>query len=556
MVLIGNPSSWVGLTVDLIPFGPVPVLVGTGILLLVGESTRGPSTHAIVMNNRSDAYKYFHSGDLKDAIELAFGNGCPVVFAIRVLPPDATKATVTLNDGLDVPNNCLIVTASSEGNWGNSLVLTIEPGDYNGHEYNGGLLGDGHALPYYTANCDLVDANSNWVKVNGEVRNIVLTTVGMVEDDVYVDLAEGSLTFYASQRPATSDVIAYRIKYHTKKVTITDNEKTYIFNNVPSNVHLIADLKQTGLVTAIGTVVDSMAETHMPVAGVYALTGGHDSLTNADIGVDDWETALYAGGEYAADLVGGPTCVALTDFEVDPGTNDLIPSLDAFLVDMQNQFHPCLGFVTMTPGTEIESALETVSGYNNRLLTVIVNGWDNSVVPKNIAIARAAKECAVALGESTAMASNALNGLNGLLYSFNQSETDILTTGGVDVIIKKRGILPYIGISTATDWQFMRNVDNRTINFVIIACEYICRQYYHRKRTRSVLSSIKMSLAQMLQDLKDAEDIREFEVHVSAHPTDTGRVNIDLTMENIGHIERFRETMSVGVMGTGDTTSV
>jgi hypothetical protein len=60
----------------------------------------------------------------------------------------------------------------------------------------------------------------------------------------------------------------------------------------------------------------------------------------------------------------------------------------------------------------------------------------------------------------------------------------------------------------------------------------------------------------MLQDLKDQDNIRDFEVHVRAHPTDTGRVNIDLTMENIGHIERFRQIMNVGIMGTGDTTSV
>jgi len=60
----------------------------------------------------------------------------------------------------------------------------------------------------------------------------------------------------------------------------------------------------------------------------------------------------------------------------------------------------------------------------------------------------------------------------------------------------------------------------------------------------------------MLQDLKDQENIRDFEVFVSAHPTDTGRVNIDLTMENIGHIERFRQIMNVGIMNGGDTTVV
>jgi len=555
VVLIGNPSAWVGLTIDLVAVGPVPVIVGTGILLLVGESARGPSSQPIVMNNRSDAAKYFHSGDLKDAIELAFGNGCPVVFAVRVLGEDARFATATLVDGLG--NNCLTLTAASEGSWANSVIITVADGDYHGTEYNGGIPGDGHELPYYTNHCALVKSDANWVKVNGVAKTIVDTLNEVnASSKVYVDLTNGALYFYGGYWPQITDYISYRLKYHTRKVTITDNEKTYIFNNIPSLVHLIADLQHTGMVTGTnvpGTTPYIAVETHLPAIGTYPLTNGYNGR---EILVEDWETAMYLGGEYAANLVGGPTCVALTTYEVDLGTYDLVPSLDAFLVYMQNGFHPCLGFVTMKPNALLTEALELASGYNNRLLTIVVNGWDNSVNIKNIAVARAAKECAVALGESTAMSSNAMNGLNGILNTFNQSETDMMTTGGVDVIIKKRGVLPYIGISTATDWQFMRCVDNRTINFVIIATEYICRQFYHRKRTRTVLSSIKQSLAQMLQDLKDLEDIRDFEVHVSAHPTDTGRVNIDLTMENIGHIERFREVMNVGIMGAGDTTRV
>ena len=549
MVLIGNPSAWVGMTIELRAFGPVPVLVGTGILLLVGESSRGPTTEAVIMNNRSDAYTYFHSGDLKEAIELAFGNGCPVVFAIRVLGVGAAKADITLTDGLTPANNCLDITAHSEGNWGNSIVITVANGDYDGSAYNAYLPGDGGTSAYYTSMCDLVQSSSNWVKVDGVARTIVYSAPSLAAGKVYVDTTNGSLTFYSGEWPTTSQVISYRLKYHTKKVTITDNERTSIYNNIPNIDHLIADLEDSGLVLA----EDVAGETHLPLNGIYVLTGGDDG---DPITVDDWETAMAVGGEYAADLVGGPTCVALTDNEVDAGTYDLVPALDAFLTDMQNDFHPCLGFITLNPNENMTTAMELAAGYNNRLLTIIINGWDDSSTSKNIAVARAAKECAVALGESTAMASNALNGLNGLLNSFNQSETDVLTTAGVDVIIKKRGILPYIGISCATDWQFMRNVDNRTINYVIIACEYICRQYYHHKRTRTVLSSIKQSLVQMLQDLKDQENIRDFEVFVSAHPTDTGRVNIDLTMENIGHIERFRQIMNVGIMNGGDTTVV
>jgi hypothetical protein len=549
-ILIGNPSAWVGLTIELRAIGPVPVIVGQGILLLVGEADRGPSSEAIVMNSRSNAATYFHSGDLKDAIELAFGNGCPVVFAIRVLGAGAAKAHAHLSDSMAVPEVVLTVTAASEGDWGNNVVLTVETGDYDHSEYLV-IPGDGGTDAYYLVNADLVSSSNNYVRYT--------TTAGVLMDysgtdieygttdstpsgtgKIYVNTRKGSFVFFSNEWPTAVEQITYNFKYHTKKVTITDNERTMILGrSIPSLVHLIADLSYSGL--AVGTA--AAGKTHLPANGTYVLADGDDG---DPITLEDWEAAMETGGEYAAELVGGPTCVALTANAV--GLDSLIPSLDAFLTDMSNKFHPCLGFVTMDPNSLIADALNTVAGYNNRLLSVVINGWDNSTTPRNIAIARAAKECAVPLGESAAMASNAMNGLNGLLNSFNQSEQDILTTGGVDVIIKKRGILPYIGISTATDWQFMRCVDNRTINFVIIACEYICRQYYHQKRTPRVLSSIKRSIAQMLEDLIEAENIRAFSVSVSPHPTDTGRVNIDLTMENIGHIERFHEVLGVGIM--------
>ena len=70
------------------------------------------------------------------------------------------------------------------------------------------------------------------------------------------------------------------------------------------------------------------------------------------------------------------------------------------------------------------------------------------------------------------------------------------------------------------------------------------------------ITQLENNLTTLSLKMKDQENIREYEVHVSAHPTDTGRVNIDLTMENIGHIERFRQIMNVGIMGAGDTTVV
>ena len=100
----------------------------------------------------------------------------------------------------------------------------------------------------------------------------------------------------------------------------------------------------------------------------------------------------------------------------------------------------------------------------------------------------------------------------------------------------------------------MRTVDNRTINWVILATKYITDQYYHERRTKTVLTALKGSLASVFEEQVELENIRTYSLSVSAHAIDTGRVDIDMKMENIGHIERFRVLMQVGVMPGGGFT--
>jgi len=546
MVTYGNPSGLVGLTIELRTVGPVPVIVGQGILGLVGESTRGPVATCIGMGSWVDATHYFHSGDLKEAIELAFGQGAPVVYAVRVLGTGYATATRTLTDGLTPANNVVVVNAASEGNWGNSVWMTIADSSYYAYETETNLAGDGTVGPYYTQMANLVHPtpDTNWVKVNGVAKVVVYSGGDLAAGKVHIDIVNGSITFYTGEEPTTTDVITYSIKHKTKHVTLTDNVVEETYDRIRSLDHLEAELLNSALVRAVPEV----GETHLPTNGTFILTGGSDGLA---ITVQDWEDALAVLGEETIKLVGAPTCVAITSNEVNSSTNDLIPALDAFLTSMANDFHPCLGFVGLDPNTSQDAALEIASGYNNRLLSIVPNPWDDSDDAKNIAVARAAKECAMALGESAAMAANAMNGLNGLLNQFTQTQTDVLTYGGLDVIIKKRGILPYIGISTVkldSEWQFARCVDNRTINYIIVATEYITRAFYHKKRTKSVLSSIKSSIQTMLEDLKKDENIRAYTLEVLPHATDTGRVNIYMSVENIGHIERFRTILSVGIL--------
>jgi len=553
MVEYGNPSQFVRLLIKLETVGPVPVIVGKGTVLVVGRATRGPVDEAVCMTSSSEASNYFYSGGLKDAVELIFGQGAPVVYAVRVLGNGHATASVTLDDGLSVPNDVVTISAASPGIWGNAVTVKILQGSYKATETSYyAVPGDGTVGPYYLDHCAIIENTSNWVKVAGVEKDIVYT-LPPTADQVYVDKVNGSLTF-GTAVPATSQ-ITYSLKFYTIKVVVTDNETTYTYDNISSLVKLVARLNAIGYITA--TAVPG--ETHLPYIDsntTHILTGG---LDGDPITTDDWEDALRVGGNEAAELIGAPQCACLTEYEVETGTHDLIPVLDAWSMEMANKFHPCQCFVAAAPNLSVDQLLDLASGYSNRLLTIVGNGWDNSSDLQNIACARAGKEAAVAIGESAALPRNAMNGLNGLLNTFDQDEVDALTQdtdASVDAIIKSRGIRPYVGITTDQTWQFLRTVDNRTINWVIVCSNEIAQQFFHEKRTEGVMAAMKASIAAVLNDLLRDENIRAYKLDVYPDDTDTGKVIVKISMENIGHIERIDETIAVGILNEDADTSV
>lgn len=558
MVRYGNENALVGITLDLRPMGPVPVTIGTGICAIVGTSARGPVEPTGFRSPTPIGPLYF-SGNLKECGELAFMQGCPTVYLVRVLGNGFATAEKTVKS----LSNTTVgkIKASSPGAWGNSVIFSIQKGNYNG-TLTEIFTGDNTVGPYALQRDDIVESGTNYIKVNGIPKTIVYKESDLGTGKVWVNTTTGAIKFYTGEAPTPADQISVSLKFYTRKITIYDGETVYVANNIRSIPELISAVGNSQI--AIFEEEDANV-TKLPATTVVggnvqteALTGGDDGDT---ITVDDWEKALYRLSETVT-----PTTVALCDCEVESGQYDLVGLLGGWLTWMAGQFRPCLGFVPMEDtlgANEASKVLDLCAGYNNRLLTIVANAWDDQFPSKNIAVARAAKEAACALGESAARSYNSLDGLRNLLTIFSDETVDVLTRGGADVMIQKkgvypyqamRGIRPYLGISTATDWQFMRTVDNRTINWIIVAIKYITDQYYHERRTKNVLSSLKQSIASVLDDQIEQENIRDYKLSVSAHPIDTGRVDIDLQMENIGHIERFRVTMHVGVMPGGGFT--
>ncbi|MCX8207436.1 MAG: hypothetical protein N3G75_06350, partial [Methanothrix sp.] len=170
MVVYGDPSSLVGLTIELTTIGPVPVTVGRGIVGLVGYASRGPASEAVGLGSPMDARALYYSGDLKEAIELAFAQGAPVVYAVRVLGVGNKKASAVAKDGGN--RNVVTFKAVSEGIWGNSLTVRILDGDFKGTDVEI-FPGDGTVGPYYLKMWDLLQDASNRVYVNNSPKTLV-----------------------------------------------------------------------------------------------------------------------------------------------------------------------------------------------------------------------------------------------------------------------------------------------------------------------------------------------------------------------------------------------
>lgn len=537
MTMIGNQNAFVGLTIDLRTIGPVPVIVGQGICGLVGTSVRGPANFANPLGIPSDAISQYYSGDLKDAIEIAFSQGCPVIYAVRVLGRKNSSASYHLIDGTTTKDPVGSIVAHSEGIWGNSVVVKIYDGSFSTTS-NEIFPGDGTVGPYKLRiwNLDTKNTKSNFVKVNGIPKTIVYDASGLAVGKVWVNTTDGAVTFYPHEEPSPSDLIEVGVRYRTKKIVVTDNERVESFDSIKSLTALRAALATSNLVRF---EIDPSA-THLPKNEEFNLSGGGDG---EPITTDDWLEALELLGSTIA-----PTTVAITSHSVssEEVTYDLIPVLDGWLAWMANIFKPCQGFVAAHPGESVTTLMNLAANFNNKWLAIEGNGWDNSAVPKNLAVARAAKEAAVSLGTSCAEAQNAMNGIYGLLYQFNQDETDALTRGGIDVILKQRGIKPYVGITTATDWQFMRTVDMRTVNWIIVALNYIAQQYYFKRRTPQIMAALQASIEAVLEEQVALQNVEAYAVSVYPNDMDTNRVDIDLLLQNIGHIERIRTVMSVG----------
>ena len=527
------------MTITLRTEGLRAVSAGWGPVVLFGAASRGPSDVKFLASP-SEARSVYYSGELKEGIALAFGQGASVVLALRIMGAGNAKAGVTVSDGV---NDVMNITAKGPGAYGNSIYVQYTAGLID-HKLVDLFNGDGGA-EYALSQGNIIENSHNKVTVNGSEKTIIYTGP-LSAGEVLIDKTLGTLTFYTGEYPTDADQVEVGLRYQTVTMFITDLHTTERYRDCRDLVELQACAMK-------GKLIDIElipGETHLPAVGRYPLTGGDDG---DEVDTDDWEEAFNLMGTTIRRTLTNPTAAAICGIpEIDQSVPyNLIPKIENWANEMADVFFPLLCFVGARPNETFDNLVDLGGLFNNPELVIVANPWDTSDPRQNMAVARAAKESALPIGESAAYETAAISGVLDLLNQWNDPETVALTRRGLDVLEKHtRGILPHKGITTSTEDPLMRTVDMRTINWIMIATWNILSKFFFARNTKRIRTYMRDSMMSFLAGECRKENIYPgYLVTVSPDEIDPNKVIVWMRYIPVGHIEVIEVTMDVGVYG-------
>jgi hypothetical protein len=514
-------------------------------------------------NSSSDVKSTYVSGPLCRAGTLAFYNSLQDAYLVRVLGEGYATASKQLTDGLSSPNNAGMLSAASDGARGNSVKAIIAEGTFHSHDVEY-FPGDGTVGPYYLEFANLIGpfpgtgTDKNIVEVD-EVAFIPVYTAGaLIAGSVFIDIVNGSLTFYVSDAPTAYSQITVNIAYHTAKLTVVDGNTVYpAIDNLSDQAAIQAALSSNGLLHYTSDPII----THLPASGTYSLVGGDDG---AAITSNDWDNAILALRDYIAEAQTGITAITLTQTSVDEGDGsyDLFSLAEGHCAEMEQDWEPCLWVLGADENADASDLIQIVSPHAHRNLIFVANPWGAERDPPrtNGWVALAAREAQITLGDDTGERSslNAIMGMQGLLNPLRKATVRGLQNNRITCLVKENAaIFPNWSRTLGIDQQFADSVDNRTVNYILRMLYAISKQFYFKKNIPSVREDLRTSIAQQLNQLLEQYVAVKYILEVRGPGdkgyayTDNSRIDIDLQVENVGHIKRIMINYGVGIIEDG-----
>ena len=124
-------TTYPGVYIEELPSGVRPVIgVATSIAAFVGYTPRGRENRATRLFSFGDFERRFggldHDSELGFAVQQFFRNGGTDAIVVRVPKSDAVVASIDIDDAASGGQTALVLSASSTGAWGNSLVIDVD----------------------------------------------------------------------------------------------------------------------------------------------------------------------------------------------------------------------------------------------------------------------------------------------------------------------------------------------------------------------------------------------------------------------------------------------
>lgn len=180
---IGDLSYPVGLVIRMGILGVTSVQLGTNTMAALGEATHGPAMTVLPLTSEYETALYYESGPLARAGTIAFAQGLPAGYFIRILGDGYTAASKYLHDG--------------------EVTTNVET-----------FYGDGSEGPYQLEYHCYTENASNSVTIGQTDYDIVYDSDSLVTGKVYIDREAGTVKFYTGEGPEDDDLVSCSLEHY------------------------------------------------------------------------------------------------------------------------------------------------------------------------------------------------------------------------------------------------------------------------------------------------------------------------------------------------------
>lgn len=536
-----------------------PGQVTVGNLGVVGTAAKGTPGVPVLLSSYTDAVQNFYDFDpwidgksneltLVRALQLAFNFGANTVYAVRVAGASKATASITLKS---TTGECVLLSAKSEGTWGNDIGINIGPAEDNPQVSGEPHLGSDPA-PISLKRIPVIKSARNRVTLHVDATNVTKTLQilyggGLPDDDpaaplagqVKINRTTGALAFGDAVLAADKITATYLVdKAKAVKVTILLGQLKETFTVIDGQ-NLIDEISDpdSGSKWVKGTPKANVKEAPLvsnPADSVANMRGGDNGAASADYqaGLDailnqEAHIIVAAGQD---DSFGGKLDQHCQKASTDEVKHDRIAvvgsKLSATVDDLQGHNLDSDRVIFVAPGmkaTDISGNEVTLPGaYTAAAVAGLLASLPAHVSPTNKPLS-----------------------VDDLQTYFNNAQLEVLVESRILAIEKRSGFRTVKGITTTTGSAFAQITTRRIVDFAKFGVRSAADPFIgllNNERVRTALhGSINSFLAEMVKD----EMLITYDLSVSATRDEQikGIANVTMTLQPVFSIDFIKVTM-------------